>query len=400
MRASGRLTALQIQRLREPGRYADGARLYLRIARGGTKSWEFRFTRNGKSHHMGLGPIRLVGLAEARQKAAEADRMLFEGKDPLNERKGARAKTVTFNEAAGVLFTALRPGWRSASHAAMWKASVADLAFGETDVAAIGTAEVMRVLDPIWPKAPEAASRLRGRIEAVLDWARARGHRTGENPARWRGHLQALLPARKKVKRVQHHAALAYAEIGGFVAELRQRDGVSPRALEFLILTATRTGETLGARWDEISLGEKLWIIPASRTKASREHRVPLADRALDILAEMASIRDGADCIFPGSRRGRPLNRIAMLQVLKRMGRADLSVHGFRSAFRDWCGNETNFPREVCEHALAHKVGNEVERAYRRSDALEKRRRLMDAWANYCARPSGERGKVVSFGRA
>jgi integrase len=252
------------------------------------------------------------------------------------------------------------------------------------------------VLDPLWPKAPEAASRLRGRIEQILDWAKARGHRTGENPARWRGHLQTLLPARKKVKKVEHHAALPYAEIGGFVTELRKRDGVSPRALEFCILTATRTGETLGAQWNEINLAEKLWVIPPSRTKASREHRVPLSDRALAILAGMASIRDGSDFIFPGSRRGRPLMRLAMLQVLKRMGRVDVSVHGFRSGFRDFIGNETNFPREVAEQALAHVVGNEVEQAYRRSDALEKRRRLMTTWGAFIDRPAVG-GKVVAL---
>jgi len=393
-RIIGKLTALEFERLkrkRKPGLVSDGGQLYFKDGQSGI----FRYLGDdGKTHDHGLGPLFDLSLVEVRELAAAARKLRLEGKDPIRSKRETRAKIITFDEAAKALFTALRPGWRSARHAAEWQRSIANLsvAFLDMDVAAVDTAAVMRELDPIWPIAPEAASRLRGRIESILDWSKVRGHRDGENPARWRGHLDHLLPPRLRVRPVEHHAALPYDEIGAFMADLRGRKGVAAMALEFAILTATRSGEVLGATWREVD--RKLWTIPAGRMKAATEHRVPLSDRALEILAEMSAIRGGPDdCVFP-SPRGRPFHRHAMLKVLQRMGCTDLSVHGFRSTFRDWAGNETHFPREVCEQALGHVIG---EQAYRRSDALEKRRRLMDAWSSYCDRPSGEHGKVVPF---
>jgi integrase len=241
----------------------------------------------------------------------------------------------------------------------------------------------MKALEPIWQTKPETASRLRGRIEAVLDWAKVRGFREGENPARWRGHLDKLLPARSKVRKVEHHPALPYDELADFVAVLRSQEGIAARALEFLMLTATRTGEVIGARWDEVDLGQKIWVVPATRMKAGRDHRVPLSAAAVSILEEMKKIRE-SDFVFPGGKKGRPLSNMAMLAVLKRVDRSDLTAHGFRSSFRDWAAERTNFPREVAERALAHTVSDKVEAAYRRGDLFQKRRQLMDAWAKFC----------------
>jgi integrase len=241
----------------------------------------------------------------------------------------------------------------------------------------------MKALEPIWQDKPETASRVRGRIESVLDWATARGYRQEENPARWKGHLENLLPARNKVRRVEHHAALSYPEIADFMAELRQQEGVAACALEFAILTAARTGEVMGAKWDEIDLDAKLWTVPGARIKAGKEHRVPLSDAGLTILAKMAARRE-SDFVFPGGKAGRPLSNMAFLMTLRRMGHGDLTAHGFRSTFSDWCAEQTNTPSEVREMALSHTVSDKVEAAYRRGDLFQKRRDLMDAWANYC----------------
>jgi integrase len=245
----------------------------------------------------------------------------------------------------------------------------------------------MRALGPIWTAKPETASRVRGRIESIIDWATARGFRRGENPARWRGHLENLLPSRSKVRRIEHHAALPYEEIAAFMVELRRVDGVGARALEFAILTAARTGEVTGARWAEINLAERIWTVPAERMKAGKEHRVPLSDAAIVVLEQMKAIRSG-DYVFLGGRAGRPLSHAAMLALIRRMGRGDFTVHGFRSSFRDWCAERTNFPGEIAEMALAHVVGNKVEAAYRRGDLFQKRRQLAEAWATFCASPS------------
>jgi integrase len=244
---------------------------------------------------------------------------------------------------------------------------------------------VMKAIEPIWTVKPETAGRVRGRIESILDWATTRGYRTGENPARWRGHLENLLPARSKVRRVEHYAALPYAAIGAFMAQLRQSDGPSARALAFLILTAARTGEVIGARWDEINVAERIWIVSADRMKAGREHRVPLSNAALAIVEKMAAIRAG-EYVFPGGKAGRPMSNMALLMLLRRMGRGDLTAHGFRSTFRDWAAERANFPAEVAEMALAHTVSDKVEAAYRRGDLFEKRREIMAAWANFIDR--------------
>jgi integrase len=249
-------------------------------------------------------------------------------------------------------------------------------------VQAIDLALVMKALEPIWTIKSETASRLRGRIEAVLDWAKVRGYRSGENPARWRGHLDKLLPARAKIQKVEHHPALPYREIGTFMEKLRGQDGIAARALEVLILTAARTGEIIGGQWDEIDLQEEVWVIPEARMKAGREHRVPLSGAALAVLEQMDAIREG-DFVFPGGKKGKPLSNMAMLALLKRMGRDDLTVHGFRSTFRDWAAERTDFPREVVEMALAHTIENKVEAAYRRGDLFQKRRKLMEAWGDF-----------------
>jgi integrase len=265
-------------------------------------------------------------------------------------------------------------------------------------VQAVDTGLVMKVIEPLWAAKPETASRLRGRIEVVLDWAKVRGYRQGENPARWRGHLDHLLPAKSKIRKVVHHAALPYAKAGAFMTALRGQQGIAPRALEFLILTATRTGETLGATWDEFDLAARLWTIPATRMKAGREHRVPLSEAAARVLESLQEARQ-SDFVFPGARQGRPLSEMALLMLLRRMGFGEITVHGFRSAFRDWAAERTTFPREVAEMALAHAISDAVEAAYRRGDLFDKRRKLMDAWAAYCAKVETDAGKVVALAR-
>jgi integrase len=318
------------------------------------------------------------------------------GKDPIEERKLLRAaakldaaKAITFKECAEAYIAAHKAGWRDEKHAAQWPASLGTYVhphFGALSVQSVDVGLVMRALGPIWTAKPETASRVRGRIESIIDWATARGFRRGENPARWRGHLENLLPRRSKVRRIEHHAALPYDEIGAFMVELRRLESAGARALEFTILTAARTGEVTGARWAEINLAERLWIVPAARMKAGKEHRVPLSEAAMAVLEQMQAIRSG-DCVFPGGRAGRPLSHAAMLALIRRMACGDFTVHGFRSSFRDWCAERTNFPSEIAEMALAHVVGNKVEAAYRRGDLFEKRRQLAEAWASFCDSP-------------
>jgi integrase len=404
--ASERLTALKVSRARDPGLLSDGKGLYLRIAKGGTKSWVFRFMLAGRAREMGLGSLDDVTLAEARRLARENRQRCKEGVDPIEARRAKRAerelesaKAMTLRECASSYIAAHRSGWRNAKHVKQWQQTLEAYVFptiGSLPVAAIDVALVTKVLDPIWMAMPQTASRIRGRIEAVLDWAKARKYRQGDNPARWKGHLEFLLPKTSKLARVERHAALPYLEIGDFMAALQRKSGVDVRALEFTILTAARTGEVREATWDELNdLAEKTWTISAERMKGDREHRVPLSDRALAILDEMRAIRQGS-LVFPGAKFRRPLSHQAMLRVLAAMGRDDLTVHGFRSTFRDWAAERTNFPREVCEAALAHAVESKVEAAYRRGDLFEKRRQLMAAWARYCARPA-IRANVVSL---
>jgi integrase len=402
-RTIGKLTALAVTQAKRRGYYGDGGGLLLQVSAGGAKSWVFRFKEGGKLREMGLGPLHTIGLAEARQRAQECRKARLDGRDPIAEGKAARvaakldaARAMTFKACAERYIGTHKAGWRNAKHGAQWTATLDTYVyphFGTLPVQTIDVGLVLKAVEPIWATKSETANRVRGRIESILDWATARGHRQGENPARWRGHLENLLPKRSKVRRVEHHAALAYAEIAAFMVELRRQQGIAASALEFAILTAARTGEVIGARWGEINTGERLWTIPAERMKAGKEHRVPLSDAAMAIVEKMAAIRSG-DFAFPGAKANRPLSNMAFLMLLRRMERGDLTAHGFRSSFRDWAAERTTFPAEVAEMALAHAVGDKVEAAYRRGDLFLKRRQLADAWARYCAAPAGN-GAVV-----
>jgi integrase len=406
---TGKLNALKVNKVKVPGYYGDGGGLFLQVSRYGSKSWVFRFKTGGRLREMGLGSLDTYGLAEARERARECRKLRDEGKDPIEERRTARdraklgaARTMTFRECADRYITAHEASWKNPKHAAQWPATLAEYvypSFGSLPVQAIDTALVMKAIEPIWNEKPETASRVRGRTEAILDYATARGFRTGENPARWRGHLDKLLPKKTKVRRVEHHAALPFAEMGGFLAELRQQRGIGAKALEFAILTAVRTGEAIGAPWDEFDLAERTWTIPPERMKTDKEHRVPLSDVALAILEDLGKVRRG-NFVFSGNRAGQPLSNMAMTMTLRRMGRGELTVHGFRSSFRDWAAERTGFPAEVAEMALAHAVPDAVERAYRRGDLFQKRRQLMDAWAKFCrtAPAAGAKGGVVRSG--
>jgi integrase len=399
-RAIGRLTALKVEKEKKPGLYADGGGLYLRVTPEGARNWVLRYMLDRRPRWMGLGPLALYGLQEARGKALDARRKRHEGIDPIDARRAERArqrldaaKAITFKQCAEACINAHRVGWRSGKHASQWAATLSTYAYpiiGTLPVQAVDTGLVLKVLEPIWTEKPETASRLRGRIEDILDFAKARGYRDGGNPALWKGHLSSLLPPRSKVRQVQHHAALPYAELPAFLASLREQGGIAPRALEFLILTAGRTAEVIGARWDEIDLLDKTWTVPAARMKAHRVHRVPLSARALAILDEMRSAHDGNNgdaFVFPGGKVGKPLSNMAFWRLLRLLGRGDLTAHGFRSSFRDWAGDRTAFARDVVEAALAHAIENKTEAAYRRSDALEKRRKLLAAWAAFGSSP-------------
>ena len=392
-----KLTALQVSRATKRGLLGDGGGLYLQITAAGSKSWLFRYRVNGKLRHHGLGPANTVSLAEARDKALACRKLRLDGIDPIEAKQQQRAaaqlsaaKALTFAECATAYIEAHRSGWRNPKHAGQWSATLATCAypaFGDLPVAAIDIALVMKAIDPIWRTKSETAKRVRGRIETVLDWAKVRGCRTGENPARWRGNLEHLLPAPSKVANVVHHAALPYAELPAFWTRLAEQAGTGAQALRLAILTAARTGEIIGATWDEIDLDQAVWTIPADRMKAGNEHRVPLSPPAVAILLDMRTLRAG-DFVFPGAKAGKPLSNMALLMALRRMGRGDLTAHGFRSTFRDWAAECTDAPREVAEAALAHTLADKVEAAYRRSDLFEKRRGLMEAWAGYCCAKS------------
>jgi integrase len=400
-RGTSRLSAVVLPKLK-PGMHSDGHGLYLQV-KGGARTWIFRFMRQGRSREMGLGPLHTVSLSEARNKARECRQLLLEGQDPIEARKAKRAEVrlaaataMTFKNCGEAYIASHQAGWKNPKHAKQWPATLETYAypvFGALPVQAVDVGLVMKVLEPIWTEKPETASRVRGRIEAILDWAKARGYRDGENPARWRGHLENLLPRKSKVRAVEHLSALPYAELADFMAELRAQKGVAARALEFAVLTVARTGAVIGAQWSEISVAERLWTVPAARMKAGREHRVPLCDRAIEILREMEPLREG-EFVFPGWRPGKPMWNMAMLKVLQRMDRGDLTAHGFRSTFSDWCAEQTNFPAEVREMALAHAVSDKVEAAYRRGDLFQKRRDLMEAWARYA---EGREAEVVTL---
>lgn len=399
-RIINRLSDRTVKTVKRPGYHPDGAGLYLQVSPAHTKSWIFRYTRHGKTREMGLGSYLTYSLEEARERAREQRKLLDGGMDPIDARGAQReqesarkADAMTFAECAERYIAANRAGWKNEKHAGQWQSTIDTYAgpiIGQRAVQDVDTGQIMRILEPIWTKKPETANRLRGRIERVLDWARVMEYRTGENPARWRGHLDKLLPRRSKVRKVQHHPALPYEKVGAFVQDLRALPGIAPQALEFTILTAARTGEVIGAKPEEFDLAKGVWTIPAARMKAKKEHRVPLSPRAVAIVKAQSA----GDYVFRGRHEGDPLSNMAMLEVVRGMGREDLTVHGFRSTFRDWAGETTTHPREVIEHALAHQLKDKAEAAYQRGDLFEKRRSLMDDWARYCNAPK-HGGKVV-----
>ena len=391
-----RLTAQGAKNITKPGRHADGGNLYLNVTATGARSWVFLYRYGGKQREKGLGSATpgQVSLAKAREKAVAARQALAEGRDPLAILEPS--KIPTFGEAADEYVEVKQPEWRNDKHAAQWRMTLQKYAapLRPLPVDAITTEHVLACLKPIWTKRPETASRVRGRIESVLSGQIAKGNRAARNPAAWRGHLDQLLPKRQMLSR-GHHAAMPIDDVPGFIERLSAVPGVSARCLEFAILTAARTGEAIGATWCEIDFERRLWIVPAHRMKAQREHRVPLSDRALAILSELAAARQG-EFVFPSDRSLKPLSNMALSMVLRRMGIMDATTHGFRSAFRDWSAERTSFPHELSEMALAHAIENKTEKAYRRGDLLEKRRQLMTAWARFCASGSGS-GKVVSL---
>jgi integrase len=391
----------------------DGGGLYFHVNPPNGASWIFRYTLDGRARTMGLGPYPDIGLKDARERATIQRRLKLDGVDPLTSRQQARQerrveglKTLTFKECAEGYIKAKADSWKNPKHAAQWPASLGAYAyptFGDLPVSAVDTGLVLQALEPIWKDKTETATRVRQRIEAVLDWAKVRGYRSGENPARWDGHLEHQLASPSKISKVKHHAALPYGEIGTFMEDLRRDTSVTAAALEFTILTVGRTGEVIGARRKEIDRDAKVWTVPTERMKAGREHRVPLSDAALAVLDRMeplAPLGDAGDAfVFPGLRKGKPLSNMTMLMALRRMGHDELTVHGFRSTFRDWAAETTvGFPSDVVEMALAHTINNKVEAAYRRGDLLEARRRLMAAWASACAAPAG--GNVTVLGAA
>ena len=390
----GKLTARKVETAKA-GKYGDGGGLQLAVSPTGAKKWVLRYLWQGKAREMGLGSYPEVTLADAREKALAGRRLARSRVDPIAARRKGE-NVPTFGELADEIASQLSEGFRNEKHKAQWRMTLTVYAepLRMKSVDKIATDDVLAVLRPIWQAKPETASRLRGRIERVLDAAKAKGYRTGENPAAWRGHLDNLLPKPSRLSR-GHHAAMPYADVPAFIARLREREAVAASALEFAILTAVRSGEALGARWSEIDLDAKVWTLPPERMKGAREHRVPLCERAVVILEQMNEGRTGA-YVFPGQRADRPLSVMALEMVLRRMG-ADVTTHGFRSSFRDWAGNETHFPRELAEHALAYVIGDKAEQAYRRSDALARRRELMDAWARHCEGAAGE--NVVAFKR-
>ena len=380
----------------KPGKYGDASTkgLQLVVAPTGARKWVLRFMSQGKAREMGLGSFPEVGLADAREKALAARKLVKDGVDPIADRQRDRG-VPTFGELADEVVAEQSKGFRNDKHKAQWAMTLTVYAapLRAKPVDKVETVDVLAVLRPIWLEKPETASRVRGRIERVLNAAKAKGFRTGENPAAWRGHLENLLPKQSKLSR-RHFAALPYADVPAFLAKLREREAVAALALEFAILTAARSGEVLNARWEEIDFDTKVWAIPAPRTKSGREHRVPLSDPAMVVLAKLLAAKV-SEFVFPGQRPHRPLSNMSMEMVLRRMGLADdITTHGFRSSFRDWAGNETHFSRELAEHALAHVIGDKAEQAYRRGNALEKRRALMDAWASFCA---PRRGDVIEL---
>lgn len=420
---SRKLSAVGVRNKRE-GMHGDGGNLWLQVTSGG-RSWIFRYRFGAKQREMGLGSLGEVSLAEARGRAIICRRLVRQGVDPIDRRRTldgeaalAQAKMVTFKQAAERYIKAHAASWKNDKHAAQWPSTLVAYVYptmGDLAVQGVDTGLVLKVLEQeitgpdgkpqgtLWQTRPETASRVRGRIESVLDWASARGLRRGENPARWRGHIEKLLPPRSRVKAVKHHAALPWGDLGAFWADLAAHQGSAAEALRFAILTAARTGEVVGATWDEIDLDAKVWTIPAGRMKAQKEHRVPLSTSAVEILERMKPLASAKQrYLFPGGKVGRPLSNMAMLMLIKKtMAREGLTAHGFRSAFRDWAAESTAYPGDLVEMALAHAIGNKVEAAYRRGDQFEKRRRLMEDWARHAVtEPAPKADNVRQIGEA
>jgi len=377
-----KLSTRKVMSVKLPGRHSDGKGLYLLVKKTGRKSWVYMWNKNYRRREMGLGGFPDVSLAKARQKAQLAREMIADGQDPINEKK----KTVikSFGEAADHLVETLQADWSNEKHRQQWIRTVSHYCnpIRSIPVGKIDTDDVLRVLKPIWTEKEETARRLRARIERILDYASAHNWREGENPARWNGHLKDILPKRDKLKQ-RNFAAMPYEKIPEFLKSLKKEQGVAALALQLTIHTAVRTNETLGAKWCEIDLKKKIWTIPATRMKGKVEHVVPLTNSVIEAL-KRAEVFRSSEYVFPGARKGRPLSNMSMNMLLRRMGVENVTVHGFRSSFRDWCGDQTNYPREIAEAALAHKVGNKVEQAYRRRSALDKRRELMSDWSRYC----------------
>jgi integrase len=405
-KTTDRLTALQVKKLSKPGVYPDGNGLYLQVSKSGSKSWFYRYERGGKQHKYGLGSYIAVPLDMARKKAQECRAMLDEGIDPIQHKREQEAELrlqsargMTFEECAHAYIEAHKAGWKNRKHESQWRNTLKTYAYpkiGGLSVQDVDVPMVMQVLEPIWYDKTETASRVRQRIENILDWAKVRGYRSGENPALWRGHLDKLLPKRSKVQKVRHFNAMPYADVPDYYRQLRQKDTVAARALAFVILTATRNGEARGVRWDELDLRHKVLNIPAERMKAERPHRIPLSDEAMAIIEQMKSDQQG-EFVFPGQRNGKPVSEAALLKLLKQT-HPTLTIHGFRSSFRDWCAEMTNFPREVAEAALAHTLKDKTEAAYQRGDMFEKRRKLMEAWSGHC-RLTGKKAEVLSINK-
>lgn len=410
-RTINRLKASQVKSL-GVGMHHDGGGLYLQVVKTGGRSWLFRYMLNGKSREMGLGSVMNVSLSEARELALEYRRQKADGIDPIQLRNRERQKrreealgTITFAEAVAGFLQVRESEWKNPKHAMQWSNTLNNYAvpvIGEMDVADVTLPDVLRVLEPIWKEKTETASRVRGRIEKVLDWARVRGYRSGDNPARWKGNLDTQLPSPAKLKNETHHKALSWRDLGDFMVQLRTHSALSAKALEVLILTATRSEEIRGAQWSEFDFDQRIWTIPADRMKANREHRIPLCARAVEILTELSEVSEG-DSVFVGNN-GKKLSENAMRALLKRMGRVEeATAHGFRSTFRDWAAETTGYPGDVVEMALAHSIRNKVEAAYRRGDLFEKRRLLMNAWEKFCNTPSNtsdESGKIIPIRNA
>jgi integrase len=406
------LTAKRIEKLKnQPGRHFDSDGLYLKIQplnakqpRANRGCWILRYEMGGRERYCGLGRLADFKLDEARELARKARQLIKDGVDPISQKEADKAqraleeaKAITFEFATQQYLKQHLDKWKNAKTARNFESTMAAYVFpviGRLSVAAIDTGLVLKVLEPIWKEMTVTADRLRGRIEAVLDWSTVRGYRTGDNPARWRGHLSEVLPARNRIAKTKHLPALPYNDMAGFWKELSGREGTAARAFQFLLLTAARTGEVIGATKDEIDFHNKVWTVPASRMKSGTEHKVPLSDRAMEILKSLPV--ENSPYLFVGPNGG-SLSPVAILKVLKGMGRNDISVHGFRSSFRDWAAERTSYPNHVVEMALAHSIGNAVEKAYRRGDLLEKRRKLLADWERFCLTPAATGATVVAL---